>query len=85
MSDKKLLLLRRLLQEAEQKSVTNFEYNSRKEALELLTSLYSTYLTRQKNKQLIYLLENDTMSDEEWELYIMMNFLDLETLGQESN
>lgn len=85
MSDKKLLLLRKLLQEAEQKSVTNFEYSSRKEALELLTSLYSTYLSGKKNKQLIYLLENDTMSEEEWELYITMNYLGLEDFGQENN
>ena len=85
MSDKKLLLLRKLLREAEQKSVTNYEYAARKEAIALLTSLYSTYLSREKNKQLIYLLEHDTMTDEEWELYIAMNFLELEDFAQESN
>jgi|18_taG_2_1085343.scaffolds.fasta_scaffold44266_2 hypothetical protein len=54
---------------------TTFEINARKDALNLLFFLmYNMSAFKKASAQTKYLLENDIMTDEEWSLYLDLNW-----------
>ncbi|MBO68509.1 MAG: hypothetical protein CL398_09385 [Acidiferrobacteraceae bacterium] len=56
---------------------TQYEVDSRKAALEFLyVSFYFFGIVGKKSKQLKYLINPDTMSDEEWILYLDISWKD---------
>ena len=64
--------------------VTKFEIESRQEALGMLfSSFYTIGMHHFRTKQIKYLLEPDTMSEEEWIDYIEFAFGDIGLFDKE--
>ena len=65
--------------------VTKFEIESRQEALNMLfSSFYTIGMHHFRSKQILYLLEPDTMSKQEWIDYIEFAFTDIGLFDKES-
>jgi|TARA_Y100000310_G_scaffold19566_1_gene19184 hypothetical protein len=58
---------------------TSFEIDSNKKAIDFLSeSFLNTLYYKERMQQTNYLLENDFMADEEWELFLDLRWRDLD-------
>ena len=59
--------------------ITKFELQSRRDALEILfATFYKVGMQHFRSRQLSFLLEPDSMSNDEWVDYIQLAFIDAE-------
>ena len=55
--------------------ITTFEFQERLRATLILTSLFCNLKeNRSRSTQTDYLLDNDTMTDEEWDIYLQLRW-----------
>ena len=77
MSKKKKSLKQQIAELLKNSGHTQYEVDSRKEALEFLyVSFYYFGIVVKKSKQLKYLTEPDTMTDDEWSIYLDVSWKD---------